>query len=125
MQRRQAILSPNSRNSAAHMAALGLGSSETQNQNARKTIAEQSSSSGKFSKQNARLIFLSKQLDEATRIDKKRKRVLKQAETLDDSEKDAFTFFFSNKSPKKLIDQIGSDKVAYANDRREKEKAKP
>ena len=71
------------------------------------------------------MIFLSKQLDEATRIDRKRKRVLKQAETLDDSEKDAFTFFFSNKSPKKLIDSIGPDKVAYASERREKEKAKP
>ena len=71
------------------------------------------------------MLFLSKQLDEAQKIDKKRKRILRQAETLDDSEKDAFTFFFSNKSPQKLVSsvqELSPDRVAYKNEKKEKDK---
>ena len=68
---------------------------------------------------------MSKQLDEAQKIDKRRKRILRQAETLDDSEKDAFTFFFSNKSPSKLVEsvqELSPDRVAYKNDKKERDK---
>ena len=70
-------------------------------------------------------IQIKKRHKKTSKIDKKRKRILRQAETLDDSEKDAFTFFFSNKSPQKLVSsvqELSPDRVAYKNEKKEKDK---